>query len=343
VSDIKEVRATKRIAAPSDALRVAETFADAAAWDDFAQRAGASYLCSNANLRGEKLRTRGLRRLAVFMEGRQVAQCAVVTDAVQGRRGMRFVDSVQVLPEHALLWPRIMTALLRYLGAGRYFYGGKWNVEAPRSGILRLIPGVTIVEVAHYTVNAVDFGRWPDWAAYERDISSNAKRSVIKAKKADPGITISIDQGAAAAFRHVVPLTILRWRTNRRKGLTNVAIPVDASRYFLRSTLMGQNSFTARAIMFGRTTAYFSGMRYGANTFYLHGASTLDSQGGSWFLMLEMLHRAWRPDGKFMLGMYLTGSDWAGRDNILLSRRHCRATDFPNELVEFEFRENGFD
>jgi hypothetical protein len=35
--------------------------------------------------------------------------------------------------------------------------------------------------------------------------------------------------------------------------------------------------------------------------------------------------------------MYEPGSDWAGKDNILLSRQHLRVTEYPCEVVTYQY------
>src|ERR1700761_4987647 len=91
----------------------------ATAWDEFAQRCGASHRCALDHVRSWRLRYR-LRFIELFsvVDGRRhkIGQCAI---AWKGRSG-RFLDSLQMLPGFDDHWKPAMTAVLRSVGPGRY-------------------------------------------------------------------------------------------------------------------------------------------------------------------------------------------------------------------------------
>jgi hypothetical protein len=164
---------------------------------------------------------------------------------------------------------------------------------------------------------------------------------VVKAVKDDPHLTLAIRYGIGA-IRDVYALPRMRVLTGARKGLTAKGIVgvnrlIPMVRYAARTILFGQMAYTAKVIHHQRVAAYFAGIDFGLQTFYLDGASIPNNSGASWFLMLKMLHRVWKPDAKVLLGMYQPGEDWAGRDNILLSRRHLRAQELPCAMIWFRY------
>lgn len=302
-----------------------------AEWNWFAEKCEATYFCSYVNVICEKLRRRVLL-FEISCDDIKIAQCAVAVDWFGSRR--QFLDSLQILPCHAPLWGAAMQELLSILGPGTYHYGSKWNIEPPRHAALTAIPGVKLQSVSAYHVHVVDFSRWDDWESYEKAISTNIRRNAAKAVKTDPATAIVLNRGVSA-IKDVFSLIGMRFVTRRRKGLEDFNRVVATIRYAARTFLV--NGYTAKVIHANRVVAYFSGIDFGSITFYLDGASLQDNGGASWYLMLHMLKRAWKPNGKVLMGMHQPGTDWAGRENILLSRRHCRVSEFPSSVVTFSY------
>lgn len=299
-------------------------------WNRFAEMCEATYFCSYANIMCEHLRGR-VHQFEVYLYRTKIAQCAVTIDWF-GKR--RFVDSLQLLPHHAHLWGDIMQEILSALGPGTYEYGSKWSLEPPRHTALEGMRDVKVRSVTLFQVHVVDFSRWADWASYEKAVSTNIRRNAAKAIKTDPGTAVVINRGFSA-INDVFSLIDMRFATRRRKGLEDFNRFVATVRYAARTFLL--DGYTAKVIHSGRVVAYFSGIDFGSSTFYLDGASLTDNGGASWYLMVYMLKRAWKPNGKVLLGMHQPGTDWAGRENILLSRQHCRASESPCSVVTFSY------
>lgn len=306
-------------------------------WDEFAETCQSSYMGSHGYVTAQRF-FRRVRVFSVFLDSIKIAQCAIAFKWQRKRRVGEFVDALQILPTYHDLWLPIMEAVLQQCGSGTYTYGSKWSIETPRQDDLCAIDGVSIIEMKSYLTQVVDFSQWPTWEAYEKAISSNVKRNAAKAVKTDPTTSVIVCEGIQAA-REALPLTNMRFKTRRRKGLEDwTSFKVAILRYIARTMFMRNGSYTAKVIHRNQTMAYFSGIDFGLSTFYIDGASLPDNGGAAWLLILRMLRRAWKPYGKFFLAMYEVGSDWTGRDDILLSRQHCRPTEYPNTVIDFEYR-----
>lgn len=301
-------------------------------WDAFAQMCDVTFMCSHANVSAERLRSH-VRFFVANLEGKKVAQCAVAFRRFGKTRNIgRFIDSVQLLPEYATLWGHVMHEMLRILGPGRYYYGTEWSIEKNRTNDLAALHGITIQTVFPYVTHGVDFSRWPSWEAYRQAISNNARRNTAKALKIDPKAEIRINYGIRTIL-DTIPFMRMRSLMRYRKGL-DFNVLEQAMRYVTRMLLMRKCGYTARVIHIGKVVSYFCGIDFGRHTFYTYGASVPGKNGASWLLILEMLQRSWKPDGKFLMGQAETG---AGRDNLLLFRRHCRVSDFPGAIVWFTY------
>lgn len=301
----------------------------AAEWDGFAARCGASYHCALAHIRAWRL----LRTVRVFELVRQdaggearIGQCAV---ALGGRR--RFLDSLQLLPDHAAEWPAAMAAVLRALGPGTYRYGSTWSLQPRREALLRDLPGISIEHVQPMAVQAVDFGAYAGWDAYLRAVSTNARRNARKAAQAYPDLVVKLHEGPAMQGQ-VPKLTWLRNAVCRRKRL-RFRLPHEWLRAAARAEIWRRYGFIASVEAGGRTLGMFSGIRFGGSTCYLEGASRADNDGASWYLMLEMLRHAYakHPQGHFIMGIVTEDA------KLTRSREQCRVADHPTSIVEFRY------
>ena len=301
-------------------------------WDTFAQACNVTFMCSHANVSAERLRSH-VRFFAAYLEGTKVAQCAVAFRRFSRTHDIgRFVDGMQLLPKYATLWGRVMQEMLRILGPGRYYYGTEWSIEGDRTNDLKALHGITIQTALPYVTHAVDFSRWPSWEAYRQAISNNARRNAAKAMKVDPKAEILISYGIKSIL-HTIPFIRMRSQTRYRKGL-DFNVLEQAMRYVTRMLLMRKRGYIARVVHLGKVVSYFCGIDFGRHTFYTYGASVPQKNGASWLLVLDIMQRSWKPDGKFLMGQAETG---AGQDNLLLFRHHCRVSDFPGAIVRFTY------
>jgi hypothetical protein len=301
-------------------------------WDTFAQACNVTFMCSHANVSAERLRSH-VRFFAAYLEVTKVAQCAVAFRRFGRTRHIgRFVDGMQLLPEYATLWGHVMQGMLRILGPGRYYYGTEWSIEEDRTNDLTALHGITIQTVLPYVTHGVDFSRWPSWEAYRQAISNNARRNAAKALKSDPKTEILINYGSRTIL-DTIPFMRMRSLMRYRKGL-DFNVLEQAMRYITRMLLMRKHGYTARVVHLGKVVSYFCGIDFGRHIFYTYGASVPEKNGASWLLILDMLQRSWKPDGKFLMGQAETG---AGRDNLFLFRQHCRVSDFPGAILRFTY------
>jgi hypothetical protein len=321
-------------------VRVTETrLCSKQEWNAFAESCNATYLSSYGHVFSHWLRRR-LRVFVAYVDDTKIAQCAVSFGRIRGRTDGQFIDALQLLPSYESYWEQVMQAVLNVSGPGRYRYGSKWSIEPPRAKQFAVIGGISVESVTAYNVQVVEFAQWPSWEAYEKAVSLNARRNAAKALKSDPTATITVNHGTKAVV-DVVPLIRMKFAVRRRKGLTDANMFISATRYIVRTLLMNERSYTAKVTHSGRTAAYFSGVDFGLDTYYLDGASLPDNGGAAWLLMLKMLRRAWRANGKVFISMYAPGRNSAVRDNILFSRQQLRVTEFPCEVVTYRYAGRG--
>jgi hypothetical protein len=323
-------------------LRACPSVASAAEWDGFAQRCGASFRCSHrgsAAWQFEFHRLHRLRRLELFLVGRdrteKIGQCAVGV----GRRHSLFSDGLHLLPEHELRWSAAMAAVLRHLGPAAYIYGSEWSVEPPREAELRQLPGATVTGLQSFSVDVVDFSRWDSWEGYLRAVSSNARRNVKKAVQAYPALAVLDGVGPLSARRYAESV-VLRRQLFQRKGVARSAVGMVV-RSLARQLSLRRYSHAAYLVDGRRLLAYYSGIAFGRNHYYLEGAARPGEPGTSWYLLLEMIRRAFDATGG--QGKFVMGSDdgtqagdkqWEG---LRRSRQQCCATKFPTSVVRFTY------
>lgn len=316
---------------------------DAADWDELAARCDASFRGSHADVRAWavkqafRARTR-FYRLHLDRDSPPIGQCAVATK----RGGGVFLDRLALLPEHQDLWVPAMRALLRQLPSGVYTYGWELNLEAGRQSELAEIDGVGDVRTRPITVDAVEFGRWDSWESYHRAISENVRRNAKKAVKEVPDLHLDVRTGLAA-LRLLRPLVTLRETMYERKEV-GFRRGVATLNTVARMVASHERTLAAVATGGGRPLAAFSGLTFGRNTYYLEGGSAPDNRGVSWFLLVEMLRRAYERDssGRFVMG-YVDYDlhDEARSGGLLRSRRSCRVTSLDTSIVRFSWRNDG--
>ena len=325
-------------------VRVERCTVTAAAWDDFAHAASASFRCGYHASRAWQYEHHlwfRMRRLDVLLRdaGGRETKIGQVGVGV-GRSISAFGDALQLLPEHADRWEAAMSAVLRHLGDGAYVYGSDWCLAPPREQQLARVPGVTIDAIAPTAVQVIDFARWPTFDAYRMAVSSNVRRNVKKAQRSYPSLTLNVRpgwQGVAHFFRGLS----LRRDLFRRKGVRRSTLGM-AARSAARMASLSRYTETAQLDAGDATIASYVGVNFGDVHNYLEGAGDDAGRGGSWFLLMAMIERAYVATGG--RGRFVMGSDDGAQDGVAAweglkrSRRQCCAEPVPTSVVRLTYR-----
>ncbi len=294
---------------------------DPAQWDGFAQRCGASFLCSWNVVSAERFRHRvrifELHATALSGQSAKVGQCAIAV----ARRRVRFLDRLQILPGHEDLWERGVHLIIERCGEATYNYGSLWNQEDRR---LRAAPRRAAVNDAILQIDRIGFAEWPDFAAYRRAVSENIRRDYKKAAAASATVTV---RHGTAALADLAPFVRLR-REVMRRNVEPYSPSADFGRHALKLLCMGADAFIATARTADRCHASFFGVQFGDAFYYLGGGTEDRCQGFGSFLFLTLLEQWFErcPRGALYLGSYVgtpTAKTYTGRN--LLYRRKLRA------------------
>lgn len=317
--------------------------ANAADWDRFAQRCDASFRCIHKASRIWQLERSlfiKLLRLDIVLRDAgspvKIGQCAVGMNG-----GVRtFADALQLLPEYRHLWPQAMQSVLQVTGPGRYRYGSDWNMEPSRADELAGLDGVELRKVHPVDILAVDFTDWDSWDAYYRQVSTNAKRNVKKAKKSYGDIRISDRQGLAI-YQDLLPLQYARFTMFRRKSVASNCLSL-IMRSSVRVAATSAYSTSARMTAEGDVIARYLGIDFGQTSFFLEAASGQAASGASSYLLKAMIERAFlRTQGK---GAFVFGPDdhrqqgqpaWEG---LVRSRLQWKAKPHPTAIICFDVK-----
>lgn len=325
-------------------VSVTEVYMDsirATDWDSFAARCGCSVYATRAHVVAWTLKHRLKYRIRLFelygeADGAtvKIGQCAV---GVSRHATSQFLDRIQLLPEFED-WAGAMAALLAKLDPGEFQYGWELNLEPPRQEALSALPGVTISETTPLVVNAIDFSRWDNWESYYYGMRKGARQSAQFAKRDIPDLQFKTWTGRSS-MRAIPALLRLRWQLSRRKGLGLRVVDLLAS-YMGWMAVSPLYTVTRLAIGAGVTMAAYYGADFGANTYYLEGASEPGNLGASWALVVSMIQRAYvrDPKGKFIMGYvnYATHDEEVS-GGLLLARTACRVSDYPTSIVRFHY------
>lgn len=313
---------------------------DRGEWDAFAVQHGGSIRSTIAHLRAWAVKHALRSRVRLFevyegdpAERRRVAQCAVAVTA-----GVHvFLDRMLIGEAGPHDWTEAMTAVLDAADVTRCQYGGELSMESPRESDLAAIPGVAVTAVRPLEVHAIDFGAWSDWDQYWQAISLNVRRNVKKAHAELDGLRLEVRSGFRCLGQ--VPAIIrLRAAMYARKGLSfrRTSATVSAAGGIL---LCSEYALTAVVWSASGPLAAFNGHSFAGNTYYAEGGSDAGIAGAAWFLMTEMVQRAYRanPAGYFVMG-YLDPAlhDESVGGGLLRSRRSMRAAQYPTSVVTFE-------
>ncbi|MEJ1934358.1 hypothetical protein WDZ92_29530 [Nostoc sp. NIES-2111] len=267
----------------------------------------------------------------------KIGQCSVAV----GRKVSVFAYGLQLAPGFEEFFCECLCAVLQVLGPGRYQYGSKWSLEPARESWLARIPGVTVGQVRHFGVDAVDLSAYQCVNHYISSVATNAKRNLKKAERADPPLTIRVRRGLSTALD--IPSHLkCRIAMYRRKG-----VPYSVSRmllaYLLRATLLREYSYSAVAMQDGSPVATFGAVTFGSQLFYIDGGSTDESTGFGWALTLHVLadHFAKQPQGYFVLGCadLPADEDESHFEVQVRSRRDARAARYRTAMITFDWQD----
>ncbi len=323
----------------SEIVEVAKFGASPEAWDAFAERCGASFRCASGALSLWQLDHHGWHRMhrldLMLVRPGQFLKIGQVAVGV-GRKLRVFADSIQLLPDQLHLWPQAMDAVLRHLGAGEYHYGSQWNIEAPREDALSALPGVEVRAVEGITLDVVEFRQWNDWTSYFRAISNNAKRNAKRAQDTFPDMEVQSRIGLAS-LQSWFSLYKLKAKLAQRKKLDLSGLR-SILRFGMRLAALRNRAFTSIVRCGGKPMAAFSGIDFGANTYFLEAGSCDGNTGTNWHLLLGMLERAFARDPR---GQFVMGAQYASdpRDQgLAFSRRQIRVSLLPTSEVVFRYK-----
>jgi hypothetical protein len=231
-----------------------------------------------------------------------------------------------------------MAVALSEGGAGLYEYGWAWSLEPCREESLKSIDGVSVLGSEQIVVQGVDFSKWSNWNDYYRSISENCRRNAKKAEKAFPDLKFVISSGRSALA--VAPKLLgLRDAMYKRKGVSFSPLRTFLS-YVANILVAPSQSNIAYVMGGGKVRAALRIVEFGPLSYYLDGAISSDSDGAGWYLMLNLLRRAYDrfPDGKFLMGYYHEKTrDLASGAGLLRSRKSLRVSDWPTSVVSFRW------
>jgi hypothetical protein len=303
-------------------------------WDRFVVASGGSFLGSWRVIRAEGLLT-PLRIFELYdatsRPRGKIGQCAVAVSF--GR--VRFLDRLHLLPAHEGAWAASLQRIVDRCGRSFYTYGSPWNAEGRCLSSLRAaFPGARVTDAAT-GIDAVNFARWADFAAYRRAISENIRRDYKKAALASPSLTI---RRGVSACRDIAGLVGLRRQVMRRSEEPFSTL-IDAPLHALKLLCMGNDALIATVRAGGRSEAAFFGVRFGGRICYISGGTRDRCDGFGSYLFLSLIERwfAEHPGGALYLGVteralvpdpYTYGN--------LLYRRKLRAASIPATAFTLE-------
>lgn len=308
-----------------------------ARWDAFAEQAGASFQGSATAIRLEALksaRKQRLRRFAFFdAQGDQIGQCAVLV----GKPRNRILDAIQLLPHAADCWSDAMMAMLREIGSGRYFYGGRWNKDPARTACIAALPGVCLESARPMFVQGVNFSRWPDFESYWKKTSENVRRNARYALERNEGIHTE-HLGWRAVLTNLWALCNLKAASLDKKGLQEHAIHRARRLIMTALTFRDRTDLQIARDGAGGILCFQLNVRFGRETYYLEGGQAAGATGANWLLFREVLRDAFtrHSDGHFLMGRFepATHDEEVG-GGLYRSRRSLRVDD--HEIAEVEF------
>lgn len=311
-------------------------------WDSFAAETKASYQVGVDHLRANSLKAVGRAKHLYFEfftresgEEQKVGQCVVMK---RGRR-FRIQDGLQMVSEDPQIWRDAMNGLLRKLGPGDFIYGGLWNCEVARQDELATLPGVRIENVRPFTVQAVDFSRWPSWDRYWAKVSENVRRNARYALERAPGLHVKRYTGFAM-LRKIPMLVQLQQESLSRKSLTVRAFR-QSLQYLYYMAVCDRIYEVNFAVGDDGVIASYYGAQLGGNFYYIYGGQRAGGSGANWFLMQHMARIAYErcPTGRLVMGNvdYATHDENVG-GGLLRARRSLRVTDYETSIIRFSYR-----
>lgn len=311
-------------------------------WDDMAFLCGGTMRSAHAHIRTRETIFRFIRMYKTFVvktdfeNSPKTIGCFTVFKS----SGCNVIyDGLCLAPEYQDRWPEAFRAALAAIGPGLYRYGWAWSFEAPREAMIASVEGAEVLKVESVFVQGVDFSNWPSWDAYYRKISENSRRNAKKAEAKFDDLQLSYATGFAA-LKTVPKLVALRSAMYKRKDLRfqsfrNALIYIG---HFLMCPAQAMVGYVTGG---GQMRAAFSLVEFGEATYYVDGAASFESDGAAWYLMLNIVRRAFEkwPKGKFVMGFYHpeTGK-LPGAAGLMRSRASMRVSEWPTSIVTFRWR-----
>jgi hypothetical protein len=227
-----------------------------------------------------------------------------------------------------------MRRMLNAVGTNNFRYGSVWNDEPSLEKRIQQIEGVVQSDAIPYTLQRVEFCRWPSWEQYRKSLSQNVLRN---ATKAEPNVILSTYNGPSA-LRFFFTFARLRYGVSRRKDIAGNRSLLG---FLVRSVFLTKYITIKIAVIQGRVVAMNVLLGFGQHTYYIDAACVPDNGGAAWYLTLETLLATYNkhPHGTFAMGadepMHKVRNGWT---NLNRSRQSCRVSGVPSSMMNFAFQ-----
>ncbi|WP_171127755.1 hypothetical protein [Sphingomonas sp. ID1715] len=314
---------------------------DRETWDTFAIRSGAAYTASYRWLVSRWLKGIGRKRVRLLeislrrpQGDEKIAQCALESGAGEHS----FVDGLQILPEYQQLWPEIMAAVLADVGAGRFRYGGTWNIEPPRHEEAAKIRGVTVGDARDFFIQLVELSRWPSWDRYWAKVSDSVRYESKYAPERVPGLRL-VKYAGMKMLAALPSFASLQGSSYSRKGI-NFSQGRELARYAYYGLICADMKELILAHADAGVLAGFFGAQFGRDLFYIHGGQRAGNGGANWFLLKEMTRLAYDrdPNSRFVMGNFDPKvHDESAGGGLLRARKALRTSDVPTSMFTFTY------
>lgn len=307
------------------------------AWDQAVESAGGSYFLAYSRLRlwrqVQHARRVRVRILQLLLGDTLAGLCVVRSQA--GRH--IFHERLLLMPGHTAQWRLAFTAVLNHLGSGWYRYGPSNSIAPGRCAELQQIAGVHAVGPRAYAVQAVNFGAYPRWDDYLRDLKPGTRNECRRAENRHQ-LTLSVNRGRSI-WRGAAHLALEMHRQPHRRGqrLDQFGQTLGLA---LSTATLGTSAAVFAAKSAGNPIALQYHVDFGGNRYYVAGAGPHMQPSPAWWLTLQVLKDAWEtnPNGKVILGSFYPDLyDGTGK-GLLDFRRRCRAVSFESEILEFRYQ-----
>jgi hypothetical protein len=314
---------------------------DPTAWDECVHRAGGSFLGCWRVLRARKLFQK-LRFFEFQLNGHpaatKIGQCALF----RWRGEAVFADRIYLLPQYDHYWSKCLAALVGMVGPNTYVYGSFWNQETPRPAdretpVIR--KAVTNVWDDVFQIDVIATHRWPDFAAYLKEISQNIRRDYKKAL-AGGMLQVEVYRGWRG-LRYMRQIAACRAAVRRKNGAKyyqprpELVMLLELA---FKIILFKNNSLVAVAKQGNECLSAFVGIEFGNRLYHVTGGTKPNREGAGSFLMMSIIKRLFedKEQKELALGFCLGQKEANDYDHgVWMYRRKLRSQPFSGTYQRF--------